>query len=58
MSDNLLKRGPADAKRVNVHESWELDHWSKHFGVTHDQLKAAVRAVVVMVEDVRRHLRK
>ncbi len=58
MADNLTNRGPADRARINVHESWELDYWCKEFGVTPEQLKAAVKAVGVMVVDVRRHLSK
>ena len=32
--------------------------WSKKFGVSHDQLKAAVRRVGVMADDVARELGK
>ncbi len=56
MADDLKKHGPADAARVNVHEPWELTHWTKHFGVSADVLKAAVKAVGPMVKDVARHL--
>lgn len=58
MSDNLKIRQPQDPLQVNVHESWELDYWSKKFGVTHDQLKAAVKAVGTQVSRVRAHLGK
>ncbi len=56
MADDLNKRGPADAARVNVNEAWELSYWSAKFGVTPETLKAAVKAVGVMVVDVRRYL--
>ena len=58
MADNLHDRGPADRDRINVHEAWEVDYWCKKFGVTEQQLKAAVKAVGVMVVDVRRYLGK
>jgi hypothetical protein len=58
MSDDLKNRGPQDRARVNTSESWELKHWTKEFGVTEDQLKAAVKAVGPMVTDVRKHLGK
>jgi hypothetical protein len=58
MSDNLNKRGPADRSRVNVNEPWELSYWSSHFGVTQQELKAAVAKVGVMVNDVRKYLGK
>ena len=57
MPDNLNIRRPADPKRINVHEDWELKYWTRHFGVTADQLRAAVRAVGPMVANVERHFR-
>lgn len=58
MADDLHNRGPQDRKRVNTSEEWELNYWSKEFGVTVDQLKAAVKAVGPMVDDVRKKLGK
>jgi Protein of unknown function (DUF3606) len=57
MSDDKSKT-VADRKRINVHEDHELRYWSKKFGVSHDQLKAAVRRVGVMADDVARELGK
>jgi hypothetical protein len=54
--DNLRLRGPADRKRINVHESWELQYWANHFRVTPQQLIYAVRSAGVMVDDVARYL--
>lgn len=56
--DDLTKRGPADRSRVNVHEDWELRYWARAFGVTPDQLKAAVRAVGVSAAAVRAYLQR
>ena len=58
MADDLHNRGPRDRARVNVHETWELEYWSKKWGVTHQQLRAAVSAVGVMSADVARYLGK
>ncbi len=58
MSDDLRNRGPKDRARVNVNEAWEMTYWCKEFGCTESQLKVAVKAVGVMVVDVRRHLSK
>ena len=58
MADDLKKRGPADAMRVNVNEKWEVEHWTKKFGCTEAQLRAAVKAVGVMAADVEKHLKK
>ncbi|MEQ7920267.1 DUF3606 domain-containing protein [Xanthomonas sp. WHRI 1810A] len=58
MADDLGDRGPRDRARVNTSEPWELKHWTKEFGVTEEQLKAAVKDVGPMVVDVRKKLVK
>jgi hypothetical protein len=58
MADDLSNRGPQDRNRVNTTEPWELKYWTKTFGVTEEQLKAAVKAVGPMVADVRKKLGK
>jgi hypothetical protein len=58
MSDDKTSRGPADASRVNVHEDYELRYWSQKFGVSAEQLKAAVQAAGVMAKDVEARLKK
>jgi hypothetical protein len=58
MADDHTKRGPQDAERINVHERYELDYWSKTLGVTHEVLKDAVQQVGPMAKDVRSHLGK
>jgi uncharacterized protein DUF3606 len=32
--DDKTKTRPQDAARVNVHEKYELEYWTKKFGVT------------------------
>jgi hypothetical protein len=56
--DNLKLRGKPDRDRVNVNEPWELRDWARHFGVTEDDVRRAVRVVGVMARDVARHLGK
>ncbi|MGO4700306.1 DUF3606 domain-containing protein [Dyella sp. 2RAB6] len=58
MSDDLSKRGPQDAAKVNIHEDWEVRYWCKAFGCTEQQLKAAVKTVGVSAAAVRRHFGK
>ena len=58
MSDDLSKKRPQDASKINVNESWELESWSKELGVTKEQLKEAVRAVGTSVAAVKRYLGK
>ncbi|MDC8104539.1 DUF3606 domain-containing protein [Chryseobacterium sp. B21-037] len=58
MSDDLSKKRPQDATKVNVNETWELEYWSKKFGTTKDQLKNAVKAVGVSAAAVQKYLGK
>jgi len=58
MSDDLSKRRPQDATKVNVNESWEQEYWSKKFGVTKERLKEAVKTVGTSVAAVQKYLGK
>lgn len=58
MADDLTRKRPEDPTKINSSQSWELQYWSKKFGVTIAELKRAIQAVGPMVADVRRHLRK
>lgn len=56
MSDNTRSPGGQDRKRVNVNEDYELRDWSKKFGVTPGEIRAAVRAVGDLAENVKEYL--
>lgn len=58
MTDNLNRKGPEDPRFVNIHEPWELQYWSEHFGVTKEKLKETVKLVGTSVAKVRQHLGK
>jgi len=58
MADNLHLRGQPDRSKVNVHEAWEVDYWTKKWGVTAQQLRNAVAAAGVSAAAVARHLGK
>lgn len=57
MSDDKTKIAPEDAMRVNVNEQYEAAYWSKRLNTTPDKLKAAVKKVGVMVDDVEKELK-
>jgi hypothetical protein len=44
MGDDLSKRGPQDASRINIHERYEVDYWTARFGCSKAELVAAVEA--------------
>lgn len=56
MSDNLNRKIPEDPTKINVHEKWEIDYWTKALGVTEAKLRAAVSAVGPLVKNVKNRL--
>jgi Protein of unknown function (DUF3606) len=58
MADDKSKRAPQDASRVNIHEDYELQYWTKKFGVTAEQLRAAVAKVGVSASAVEEELNR
>jgi hypothetical protein len=57
MSDDKSKSGGQDRQRISLSEDYEVADWSKKFGVTPDQLRAAVERVGNQAEDVERDLK-
>jgi len=57
MPDDKSKAGGQDRRRINVDEDYELRDWSKKFGVTQEELKAAVRSVGDQASAVEKHLK-
>ena len=47
-----------DRHFINVNERYEVEHWSKKFGVTEEALRQAVQAAGTSVKAVEEHLRK
>ncbi len=58
MPDDKTKKRPQDASKINIHEPYEVNYWCDHLGCTEAQLKAAVAAVGVSVEAVKKYLAK
>jgi hypothetical protein len=57
MADDLKNRGEPDRSRINLHEAHELRYWTQKFGVSADQLQAAVKAAGSQATDVEKHLK-
>lgn len=57
MSDDKTKSGGQDRKRISLDEDYEVRDWSKKFGVTAEELKAAVKAVGNDAAAVEAHLK-
>ena len=58
MADDLTNRGARDRSRVNVNETHEVRYWTQKWGVSEEQLAAAVKKVGVSVDAVARELGK
>ena len=58
MRNDKTKRGPQDRAKTNVQEKYEMDYWSRKFGVTPDQLRNAVKRVGPSAEAVERELQR
>jgi hypothetical protein len=43
--DDLKKKGPADRSKINMHEVWEVEYWTKELGVSKDELARLVKKV-------------
>lgn len=56
MPDNLTKRKPLDASRINIHQEYEVNWWCIELKVTKSQLIAAVNAVGTSAAAVRMRL--
>ncbi len=57
MSDDKSKSGGQDRTRISLREDYEVRDWSKKFGVTADELRAAVKAVGNEAKAVEAHLK-
>ena len=55
-NSNHISRGPRDRTRVDLDQLWEVQWWSKGFGVSVDHLRAAVKEVGPIVADLDHHL--
>jgi len=58
MADDPNIQGPEDRTRVNLSQDYEIRYWTKRFGCTADELRAAVKSAGPMAADVERALQK
>ena len=58
MADDLKNRGAQDRARVNVNEDHEVRYWTQKWGVSKEQLIAAVNKAGVSADAVARELGK
>jgi hypothetical protein len=56
MSDDPNKKGYQDRSKIAMHEEHEVKYWTKHLGVSKDQLQRAVDKVGNSAAAVRKEL--
>ena len=54
--DNRGKKGQPDRSRINLSEDYEVKYWSKHLGVSREQLAKVVEKVGNSAAAVRKEL--
>lgn len=57
MSDDLKKKRPQDASKVNIHEPYEVEYWTNKFGCSKPALENTVHAVGTGAHAVEKHLK-
>ena len=45
MSDDKTNRGQPDRSKINMNEDYEVKYWTRHFGVTREELQKIVDRV-------------
>ena len=45
MSDDRTNRGQPDRSKINMNEDYEVKYWTRHFGVTREELQKIVDRV-------------
>ena len=58
MSDDKRNPGGQDRTRINASQEYEVQDWAKKFGVSAEQLKAAMKAVGSNAKEVEAHLKR
>ena len=58
MSDNKLNRGEPDRSRINLDEDYEVKYWTRHLGLSAEELKRLVDKVGNSAAAVRKELGK
>ena len=56
--DDKRNRGQPDRSLINTHEPWEVEYWSKKFGVSPEKLKETVQTVGTSKAAVQKALRQ
>lgn len=56
MSDNLLDKGRRDRSHISMGQRHEVQYWTRHLGVSKDELQRAIEKVGNSAAAVRKEL--
>jgi len=56
--DNKNNIGSPDRDRINIHENYEVEYWTKTLGISAEELRKAVEAAGTSADAVRKHIKK
>ena len=56
MTDSLTKRDQPDRSKINMNEDHEVHYWTKHLGISKEELQTAVDKVGNSAAAVRKEL--
>ena len=56
--DNKNNVGGPDRERINIHENYEVEYWTKTLGISAQELRKAVQAAGSSAEAVKQHIKK
>jgi len=56
--DNKNNVGSPDRDRINIHENYEVEYWTKTLGISAEELRKAVETAGTSAEAVRKHIKK
>jgi hypothetical protein len=56
MSDNLLDKGRRDRSHISMSQRHEVQYWTRHLGVSTDELQRAIEKVGNSAAAVRKEL--
>jgi len=54
--NNDLQTGSIDNENINIHEYYEVEHWTKELHTNVEVLKDAVDHVGTSIEDIKKYL--
>jgi len=58
MADDKTNRHRPDRSQINMHEDYEVKYWSKHLGVSREELQRVIDKVGNSAAAVRKELGK